>query len=78
MDNAFKGHIANVTKVSEKPFVKYEGRYFCFSPILPYRNLFKIVENLVKSDNKYYKNHFLVMNILSAEIIIWSEKQKNC
>lgn len=59
VDNAFKGHIANVTKVSEKPFVKYEGRYFCFSPILPYRNLFKIVENLVKSDNKHYKNHFL-------------------
>lgn len=61
-DNEFKGHIANVTKVSEKPFVKYEGRYFCFSTLLPYRNLFKIVENLIKVDNKYYQKHFLGNN----------------
>lgn len=58
-DNEFKGHIANTTKVTEKPFVKYEGRYFCFSPLLPYRNLYRIVENLVKIDNGYYQAHFL-------------------
>lgn len=58
-ENEFKGHIANVTKVGEKPFVKYEGRYFCFSPLLPYRNLFKIVECLIKKDQKYYQSHFL-------------------
>lgn len=58
-ENEFKGHIANVTKVCEMPFVKYEGRYFCFSPLLAYRNLFKIVENLIKKDKKYYQSHFL-------------------
>lgn len=61
-DNEFKGHIANVTKVSDKPFVKYEGRYFCFSTLFPYRNLFKIAENLIKVDDKYYQNHFLRNN----------------
>ena len=61
-ENQFKGHIANVTKVSEKPFIKYKGRYFCFSTLLPYRNLFKIVESLIKLDGKYYKSHFLGNN----------------
>lgn len=58
-ENEFKGHIANVTKVGEMPFIKYEGRYFCFSVLLAYRNLFKIVENLIKRDKKYYQTHFL-------------------
>lgn len=58
-DNQYKGHIANVTQVTEKPFVKYDGRYFCFSILLGYRNLFKIIEKLLKIDSKYYQTHFL-------------------
>lgn len=65
-DNEFKGHIANKTKVGDKPFVKYKDRYFCFSPLLPYRNLFKIVESLIKVDNKYYQYHFLGNNYLEC------------
>ena len=58
-DNQYKGHIANVTQVTEKPFVKYEGRYFCFSTLLGYRNLFKIIEKLIKVTPQYYRTYFL-------------------
>lgn len=58
-NNAYKGNIANVSLVSEKPFIKFDGRYFLFSVLLCYRNLFKIVENFLKTDQQYYQNHFL-------------------
>lgn len=57
-DGEYKGNLMSMTYVIEKPIIKYEENYFCFTPLLLYRNMFLIAETLMKADKKYYDKHF--------------------
>lgn len=57
-DGEFKGNILNGHSIYEKPFVKVEDKYYCFTPMIPHRNMFLIAEKLMKSDSGYYNNFF--------------------
>lgn len=61
-NNEYRGHIANKTNINDKPFIKYEDRYFLFSAMICHRNMYCIAENLIKVDNDYYQSHFLGNN----------------
>lgn len=54
----FKGNIMNGHSIYEKPFVKVGERFYCFTPMLPYRNIFLIAEKLMMRDNAYYTANF--------------------
>lgn len=54
----YKGNIMNGHSIYEKPFVKVEDRFYCFTPLLPYRNMFLIAEKLMKRDQAYYETNF--------------------
>ena len=54
----YKGNIMNGHSIYEKPFVKVEDRFYCFTPLLPYRNMFLIAEKLMKWDKAYYEANF--------------------
>ena len=54
----FKGNIMSGYNVFEKPFIKDEEKYYCFTPMIPHRNLFLIAEKLMMRDNAYYQKHF--------------------
>lgn len=45
-ESEFKGSIMNGHSIFEKPFVKDGDKYYCFTPMIPHRNLFLIAENL--------------------------------
>lgn len=56
----YKGSILNYTNiVRQKPFLKYNGKYYCFSVLLPHRRMFELTSSLFKIDNQYYENHHL-------------------
>lgn len=57
-EGEFKGNILNGHSIYEKPFLKVGDRYYCFTPMIPYRNLFLIAEKLIMRDNAYYDSHF--------------------
>ncbi len=57
-EGEFKGNIMNGHSIYEKPFVKVGDRYYCFTPMLPYRNMFLIAEKLIIRDAVYYNQHF--------------------
>ena len=57
-EGEYKGNILNGHSIYEKPFVKVEDRYYCFTPMIPHRNMFLIAEKLMKSDSAYYNNYF--------------------
>lgn len=57
-DGEYKGNIMNGHSIYEKPFVKDEDRFYCFSPMLSYRNMFLIAEKLMMRDQTYYDNNF--------------------
>lgn len=57
-DGEFRGSIMNGHTIFEKPFVKDGGRYYCFTPMIPHRNLFLIAEKLMMQDNTYYQTYF--------------------
>ena len=48
----------NNTNIFVKPIVKDNDRYLCFTPLLLYRNLFVITENLMMADISYYDEYF--------------------
>ena len=48
----------NNTNIFVKPIVKDNDRYLCFTPLLLYRNLFVITENLMMADISYYAEYF--------------------
>jgi effector-binding domain-containing protein len=55
----FKSFPLNDTLINLKPLIKEDGKYFCFSLNLAFRNIFKITEELIKSaDAVYYDNSF--------------------
>lgn len=57
-EGEYKGNIMNGHSIYEKPFVKDGSRYYCFTPMLPYRNMFLIAEKLMMCDKNYYENNF--------------------
>lgn len=60
MQGDYKGSILNfTTNVRQKPFLKYNNEYYCFSVLLPHRRMFELASNLLKIDNQYYQNHYL-------------------
>jgi len=55
----FKAFPLNDSLIKSKPLIKENDRYYHFSTNLPFRNIFKITENLLKSaDQIYYDNYF--------------------
>lgn len=61
IEGEYKGNIMNGRSIFERPFVKDGDKHYCFTPMLPHRNLFLIAEKLMmrndKNDN-YYSRHF--------------------
>lgn len=57
----YKGNIMNGHSIFEKPFVKDGDRYYCFTPMIPHRNMFLIVEKLMMrndASDHYYTQNF--------------------
>ena len=54
----YRGNIMNGYNIFIKPILKDEGKYYCFTPMLIYRNLFLITERLIMADNAYYQKHY--------------------
>jgi hypothetical protein len=57
-ESEFKGSIMNGHSIFEKPFVKDVAKYYCFTPMIPHRNLFLIAEKLMMRNESYYKKNF--------------------
>ncbi len=57
-EGEYKGNIMNGHSIYEKPFVRVDDRYYCFTPMLPYRNMFLIAEKLMLRDKNYYDVNF--------------------
>ena len=57
-EGEFKGNIMNGHSIYERPFVKDGEKYYCFTPMIPHRNLFLIAEKLIKRDDAYYQKYF--------------------
>lgn len=57
-ENEFKGSIMNGHSIFEKPFVKDGTKYYCFTPMIPHRNLFLIAEKLMMRNEAYYQKNF--------------------
>ena len=57
-EGEFKGNIMNGHSIYEKPFVKDGDKFYCFTPMIPHRNLFLIAEKLMKQDDAYYQKYF--------------------
>lgn len=58
IENEFKGSIMNAHSILEKPFVRDGNKYYCFTPMIPHRNLFLIVEKLMMRNGAYYQKNF--------------------
>lgn len=57
-DGEFKGSIMNGGSIFEKPFVKDGDKFYCFTPMIPHRNLFSIAEKLMRRNDAYYQKNF--------------------
>lgn len=57
-EGEYKGNIMNGHSIYEKPFVKDDDKFYCFTPMIPHRNLFLIAEKLMKRDDAYYQKNF--------------------
>lgn len=57
-EGEFKGNIMNGPSIFEKPFIKDNDKYYCFTPMIPHRNLFLIAEKLMKRNQVYYQRNF--------------------
>lgn len=56
---AYGGFPLGDSIVQRKPLINNNGRYYCFSVNLPFRNLFNITSGLLKeADSVYYENKF--------------------
>ena len=54
----YKGNVMNGIELYKKPLVKVGEKYFCFTPMIPHRNMIAIAESLIKEDSKYYEKHY--------------------
>lgn len=57
-EGEYKGNIMNGHSIFEKPFVKNGEKFYCFTPMIPHRNLFLIAEKLMKRNDAYYQKNF--------------------
>lgn len=57
-DGEFKGSIMSGYNIFERPFIKDGDKYYCFTPMIPHRNLFLIAEKLMMRNNAYYQKCF--------------------
>ena len=57
-EGVFKGNIMNGHSIYEKPFVKDGEKFYCFTPMIPHRNIFLLAEKLMKRDDVYYQKNF--------------------
>lgn len=56
----FKAFPLGDSIIFNKPLVEIGGKFFCFSLLLTYRNIFSILSSLIEdADANYYKNEFL-------------------
>ncbi len=58
----YRGNIMNGHSIFERPFIKDGDRYYCFTPMIPHRNMFLIAEKLMmrnKDRDHYYQQHFM-------------------
>ena len=58
VESEFKGSIMNGHSIFEKPFVNDGDKYYCFTPMIPHRNLFLIAEKLMMRNGVYYRKNF--------------------
>lgn len=73
-ESEFKGSIMNGHSIFEKPFVKDVDKYYCFTPMIPHRNLFLIAEKLMMRNEAYYQRNFQQnTNPISRDIYIESK-----
>lgn len=73
-EGEFKGSIMNGHNIFEKPFVKDGNKYYCFTPMIPHRNLFLIAEKLMMRNNTYYQRNFQ-QNVSSISRDVYIEKK---
>lgn len=58
MEGDYRGSILSyATIVRQKPFLKYNGKYYCFSILLAHRRMFEITASLFNIDEDYYNYH---------------------
>lgn len=54
----YKGNVMSGMELYKKPLIKVGEKYFCFTPMIPHRNMIAIAESLIKEDGKYYEKHY--------------------
>lgn len=57
-EGEYKGNIMSGMDLYKKPLVKKDDKYFCFTPMIPHRNMIGIAESLLKEDSRYYDQHY--------------------
>lgn len=73
-ESEFKGSIMNGHSIFEKPFIKDGDKYYCFTPMIPHRNLFLIAEKLMMRNEAYYQKNFQQnTNPISRDVYIESK-----
>lgn len=74
VESEFKGSIMNGHSIFEKPFVKVGDKYYCFTPMIPHRNMFLIAEKLMMRNEAYYQKNFQQnTNPISRDVYIESK-----
>lgn len=76
-DGEFKGSIMSGYNIFERPFIKDGDRYYCFTPMIPHRNLFLIAEKLMMQNNAYYQKYFQQNNDVNSRDEYIERKVKN-
>ena len=57
-DGDYKGNVMSGMELYKKPLVKVGDNYYCFTPMIPHRNMIAIAESLIKEDSRYYDQHY--------------------
>lgn len=77
LEGKYRGNIMNGHSIFEKPFIKNGDRYYCFTPMIPHRNLFLIAEKLMKRNDVYYQKNFQQnTNPISRDVYIENKVKK--
>lgn len=76
-DGEFKGSIMSGYNIFERPFIKDGDKYYCFTPMIPHRNLFLIAEKLMMQNNAYYQKYFQQNNDVNSRDEYIERRVKN-
>ena len=57
-EGEFKGNFMSGMNLYRKPLVKVGEKYYCFTPMIPHRNMISLAEALLKEDEAYYDQHY--------------------